>query len=307
MSVKLHFLGTGCMIPSKERNHLSNALEYNGTIFLFDCGEGAQLQIQKMKLGFSKIKKIFISHFHGDHCIGLIGLLQTMSNTQGIEKIEIYGPLGAKKFINNMINCSIFSPSFEIKIIELKLKKSELKKIFENSEIQIFCASLNHSVPCLGYKFLEKNTLNINTQKLKKNFPNLINSPLLARIKMGLDIIFKSKKIKSKELTYEKKGLSVALIFDTTACPEISLLSKDCDYLLIEATYTSSHSKKADEFEHMTAKESSEIARENNVKNLILTHFSRRYKDLEEVEVEAKKYFEKTTIAKDLMTIELKK
>ena len=91
MTVKLHFLGTGCMVPTKDRNHLSLALEYEGSIFLFDCGEGTQNQIKKMKLPIGKIRKIFISHWHGDHTIGLVGLMQTLSNTDNITKIEIHG------------------------------------------------------------------------------------------------------------------------------------------------------------------------------------------------------------------------
>lgn len=305
MTFKLHFLGTGCMVPTKERNHLSVALEYNGNIFLFDCGEATQLQIKKMKLPIGKIKKIFLSHWHGDHVLGLPGLLMTLSNTDNVDKIEIHGPKGTKDFIFHMRKSMIFDSRLNLDIHEHLPSENEILKIIDKSEYEISCAKLNHSVPCIGYSFKEKDQLNIDKQKAKKY--GLDQSPLLARAKMGLSIEYDGKTIKPSEITYMKKGRKVTFVFDTRPCHEINLLVKDSDYLVMEATYIyEQHAHKAEEYDHMSAKETAQIALENNVKNLIITHFSQRYKDTKDIEIEAKETFENTTSTYDLMTINIK-
>lgn len=305
MTFNLHFLGTGCMVPTKERNHLSVALEHNGNIFLFDCGEATQLQIKKMKLPLGKIKKIFISHWHGDHVLGLPGLLMTLANTDNVDKIEIHGPKGTKDFIYHMKRATIFDAKMNLDVHEHIPKENEILKIVETSKYEVTCAKLNHSVPCIGYSYKEKDSLNIDKEKAKSI--GIEKSPLLARLKMGLPIELNGKKISPNDLTYNKQGKKVSFVFDTRPCKEINLLIKNSDYLIMEATYIfETHGHKAEEYDHMSAKETAEIAAESNVKNLIITHFSQRYKDTKEIEDEAKIYFENTTSTYDLMSIKIK-
>lgn len=293
------------MMPTKDRNHISTALQYNENIFLFDCGENTQLQIKKMKLPFGKIKKIFISHWHGDHVIGLPGLLMSLGNTQGIEKIEIHGPPKSKEYIYHMKKACIFDSKINIEVFEHNLKEKEIKTILETSTFKINCAKLNHSVPCIAYSFEEKDTINIDKIKLKKL--GLEQSPLLARIKLGLDIEYNNQIIKAEDISYIKKGKKISFVFDTRPCQEIDLLVKDSDYLVMEATYLySQHSQKAEEYDHMSAKETAEIAYRNNVKNLAITHFSQRYTDTKDLEDEAKEIFKNTIAAYDLLTITLR-
>lgn len=305
MTCKLHFLGTSCMVPTNNRNHLSVAFEYSGNIFLFDCGEATQHQIKKMKLPIGKIKKIFISHWHGDHTIGLIGLMQTLTNTNGVEKIEIHGPKNSKTHINHMLKATIFEPPIPIEVYEHTPKKGEMETIIDNNTYTISCAQLHHGVPCIGYRFEEKDTLNINKQKAKEL--GIEQSPILARAKLGLDIEINGKTIPNKEITYRKKGITVGFVFDTRPCDEIYLLTQNLDHLVMEATFIyETHSHKAEEYDHMSARETAEIARENGVKHLIITHFSQRYRDVKDIEAEAREYFENTTSTYDLMTLNLK-
>lgn len=307
MSFKLHFLGTGAMVPTKDRNHLSVALEHEGNIYLFDCGESTQKQIKTMKLPIGKIKKIFISHWHGDHTLGLGGLIQTLSNTDNMEKIEIHGPQDSKTYVDHILKSSIFESKIKIDVIEHIPKEKETIMIYENSEIEIKCAKLSHSVPCLGYLYKIKDKLNIELEKLNKIAPELEKSPLLSTLKMGLPIDYQGKRITPEEVTYTKDGKSVAFIFDTRPCTGINLLAKNVNYLVIEATHLyTKHSNKAEETDHMTAKESAEIALENDVETLIITHFSQRYKDIKPLEDEAKEIFPNTITTHDLMTIKLK-
>lgn len=310
MTMRLHFLGTSCMVPTAERNQIGVALEYNGSIFLFDCGEGTQNQIKKMKLPIGKIKKIFISHWHGDHVLGLNGLLQTLSNTDNVERLEIHGPKNTKKFVEHTIKSTIFNPSIEIEVFEHTPEEGDIIKIIDSSTYEIHCARLNHSVPCIGYTLVEKDTLNIDKKKAKEL--GIENSPQLSQLKMNIPVEIQTakgerRKVMPEEVTYVKRGLKISIVFDTRPCIGVDLLAADADYLVMEATYIfEKHGHKAEEYDHMSAKETAEIASANNVKNLIITHFSQRYKDIKDIEAEAREYFENTTSTYDLMTYKIR-
>lgn len=293
------------MVPTKDRNHLATALEYNGSIFLFDCGENTQKQIKIMKLPIGKIKKIFISHWHGDHVLGLPGLIQTLSNTDNVDQIEIHGPINTPKFVDHMLKSTIFESKIPIKVFEHIPKKKEILTIIDTADYSIKVARLRHSVPCIGYSFEKKDVLNIDKKKAIKH--GLETSPMLARVKMGLDIEHEGKTIKAQDLTYTKKGTKICFVFDTRPCQEIDMLVKNSNYLVMEATFIfEKHGDRAEETDHMSAKETAEIAATNNVETLLITHFSQRYKDVKDIEDEAKQYFENTISAYDYFTYNLK-
>ncbi len=297
------------MVPTKDRNHLATALEYEGNLFLFDCGENTQKQIKIMKLPIGKIKKIFISHWHGDHVLGLPGLIQTLTNVDSVDKIEIHGPINSKKYVDHMLKSSIFESKIPINVFEHIPKENEVITILENQDYEINCAKLNHSVPCIGYSFKKKDSLNVDTKKAKEL--GIEKSPLLSRIKMGIPIEIETdgekRIIKPEDITYPKKGLKISFVFDTRPCKEIDLLVKDSDYLVMEATYIyETHAHKAEEYDHMSAKETAQIALDNNVGTLLITHFSQRYKDIKDIEAEAKETFENTISAYDYFSYNIK-
>ena len=297
-------LGTTCMIPTKYRAHISNALFYEGDIFLFDCGENTQLQIKLSKLPIGSIKKIFISHFHGDHVLGLLGLMQTLSNTENFKHLQIYGPKNTKSFISHMLKSTIFKPKFKLEVIELKPKKNKLLKFIETDEFEIYCSELKHSVLCLGYRFCEKDKINLKKEMIQE-YKIDKNIKLLKDLKDKKDIVVDSKKLSFKKFTYIKEGKKIAFVFDTNVCENINLLCKNCDYLIMEATFLYKKDKKlAKMYEHMSAFETAQIAKKNNVKNLIITHFSQRYNSKELLD-EAKEVFENTIEAKDLLRIKI--
>ena len=305
MTKKLHFLGTGCMMPTPERNHLSVCLELNGELLLFDCGEHTQLQIRKMKLPLSHISRIFISHWHGDHVLGLPGLLMSLSNTQNSQTVEIHGPKGTLDFIHHMRKSMIFDAKIELKVFEHTPKKDSIREIIKTPKYTVSCVNLNHSVPCIAYSVKEPDVLNIDTKKAKSY--GLESSPLLARAKMGLDIEHKGELIKAKDITYAKIGNKYSFIFDTRPCKAVEILAKDSTYLVMEATFLyKEHAHKAEEYDHMSAKETAEIALNCNVKELYITHFSQRYKEVDEIEEEAREIFENTHTTEDLMSVKIK-
>ncbi|MFP4402968.1 MAG: ribonuclease Z [Nanoarchaeota archaeon] len=296
--MQIIFLGTSSMVPTKDRNHFSFFIKYNEEGMLFDCGEGTQRQLRIAKIKPTSITKIFISHFHGDHVLGLPGLIQTMSASQYEQTLEIYGPVGLKKFMKKMYELFIFDNKLQIKL-------HEIKKInfLDLPKYSIKAYKLDHSVKCLGYKFIEKDKIRINSKKAQSF--GLKEGPLLGRLLLDKKIVVDNKTIYSKDLTYKTQGRIVGFIADTAMVNNCLKIADNCDILISEATHTSKHIEKAEKYKHLTSKQVGFIANDCNVKKLILTHFSQRYKDINELIDEAKDIFPNTIAAYDFLKINL--
>jgi len=301
MSFKLHFLGTGGMVPTKERNVQSIYLDYKGEGILLDCGEGAQRQMNIAGIARTKIKKILITHWHGDHVSGLIGLIQTIGNAKEVSDISIYGPIGTKKFVNNLLNSCIFDLSINLNVIELDLSKKKI--FFENDYYYLEAAPLNHSVPCLGYSFVEKDRRRINMVEAEKR--GLSQGPELGEIQKGLSVKIKNDVVMPDDVSTIVRGKKVTLIADTSFSVNAQDLASESDLLICEATYMKKEENKADEYSHLTSEQSALIASHVGAKKLVLTHFSQRYKDLNDLLEEAKNIFPQTQLAYDFMKFKI--
>lgn len=301
MTYELVFLGTSGMVPTKDRNVQSIYLEYKGEGILIDCGEGTQRQMNIKGINRLKVKKILISHWHGDHVSGLIGLIQTMGNHEEKKKLEIYGPRGTEKHMTHLLQSCIFDLALELEINELDIDAKHT--IFENEDYMIEAAPLDHSVPCLGYSFIEKDKRNINLIKAKKL--GLKEGPNLGKLQRGQSITHEGKKIEPDEVSTIKKGKKTTFILDTALTDTCYELAQDADLLISEATLCSDLKEKAQERKHMTAEGAALVASTSGVKKLILTHFSQRYKTLHDLEKEAKETFENTEMAFDFMKVKL--
>ncbi len=289
------FLGTACMAPTKSRNVSSILLNYKSDAILIDCGEGTQRQIKVAKLKPNKISKVLITHWHGDHVLGLGGLIRTLGSNAYSKDLEIYGPKGSKKYFKNLMNSCIFHEKITTKVKELK------KGIFfENDKYKLECISLKHSSPCLGFSFTEKDKRKIKVNYTKKF--GLTQHPLLGDLQKGKDITYEGKKIKVKDATELIKGKKITFIIDTTECKEAITLAKDSDLLICEASFIEKEKDQAKKSKHLTVKQAVNIAKKAKVKELILTHVSQRYKTDKELLKEAN--FKKVKVAKDFMKIE---
>ncbi len=295
---KITFLGTSSMQPSKERNHPSILLTYNSENILFDCGEGTQRQMRIAGIKPSKITKICISHWHGDHVLGLPGLMSTMGTDQYAKKVQIFGPKGTKKYIEHMLK-AFFSKD----VIEFEIKEVEEGIVFENKDFILESYKLEHGAPCAGYSFIEKDKLRINLSKANKL--GLKEGPELGKLQEGKDITFKGKKISYKDVTYKVYGKKVSYIADTINCDGANKLAENSDLMISESSFHSKEQHKAEEYLHLTAKDAALIASQNGVKKLVLTHPSLRYKDVNILVDEAKDYFQETIFAHDFMKINL--
>ncbi|MFH0977881.1 MAG: ribonuclease Z [Candidatus Woesearchaeota archaeon] len=296
--MQLVFLGTSCMTPTKERNHTATLLLFENEGFLVDCGEGTQRQLKMADIKITKVTKILISHWHGDHVLGLAGLMQSLGASDYNRKLEIYGPEGTEEKVKEMLKPYIFYNKVEFSVHDVE------KGIFLDAEkYYLEARELEHGIPTLGYSFVEKDRRKINLAYTKK--AGIPEGPLLGRLQEGKDIMFKGKSISTDDATYKVKGKKISFISDTLLTKGCYELAKDADLLVCEAAFSSNLQEKATEYKHMTAKQAGLIASQSNVKKLVLTHFSARYKDLSEIEEDAKNVFENTTAAFDLMKLKV--
>jgi len=298
MAINITFLGTSAMVPTKERNHSAIFLSFKNHGLLLDCGEGTQRQFKIAEIKLTKITKILISHWHGDHVLGLPGLIQTTSALQHDEEIEIYGPKGIKKYMKKMFEAFIFDNKIKLKIIELKEGV-----FFENNEFILEAHELDHKIHTLGFKFIEKDRRRIKVKKTQEL--GIKEGPLMGKLQRGENIKVQGKIINVKDVTYVVKGKTIGYISDTVFCNGCIDIAKNCDLLITEGTYVETEQEKAEKYKHMTAKQAAMIAHKAEVGKLILTHVSQRYKDSSIIEKEAKDIFPDTRLAYDFMKVKL--
>ena len=295
--IEVVVLGTAAMVPTKERNLTSVFVSYQNKGILVDCGEGTQRQMKYAGVKATRISKILISHWHGDHVLGLPGLIQTMGNSDYDKVLEIYGPKGTKKFMEHMLKGFYFDTPIEMKINEI----SE-GVFYEDDELILESLPLSHGIPCLGYSLIEKDIRKVNKKKVEKlKIPGLA----VGELQKGKEVVIRGKKISPNEVSSIIKGKKITYIFDTEMTENAITLSEDADLLLCEATYLSNLSEKGEQYKHMTSKQAALLASRSNVKKLVLCHFSQRYKTTEELEEEAQDIFPNTVCAYDLMKIKL--
>ncbi|MGC8913181.1 MAG: ribonuclease Z [Thermoplasmata archaeon] len=297
--MEVTFLGTGGTIPTLTRNTVSVAIRYKSEVVLFDCSEGCQKQIMRSTVSFMKIKKIFITHYHGDHFLGLPGLLQTMGMLGRTEPISIYGPEGTEEIVNNILNTGYYALDYDITPKSLSHGDCVCGNGFK-----VYAFKLCHTVPTNGYLFQEEERAG----KFLVEIAEALGIPkrLYGNLQRG-----KSVKINGKEITPDvvmgpkRKGLSVAYCTDTTPGWDTKIV-KNCTLLIHDATGCESLREKLNEFGHSSAKQAAQNAIECNAKKLALIHYSQRYREVQPLLDEAKTIFENTIAPLDMDTLTLR-
>jgi ribonuclease Z len=298
--MKLTILGTASAFPTKERAHSAMLLDIGPESILFDCGESVQRQIQIVGAKPFKINKIFISHWHGDHVLGLGGLLQSFAMLKRKIPVEIYGPKGTFERFQFLRKALELRIGFPIKIIEIPLKTV---KVISTNKYEIWAAKAKHDIDCLAFSYIEKPKRRVDIKYLKKF--GLVNDPIIGKLAEGKDITWKNKKISASKATYLQTGKKLVYIIDSAYTEDLVKFSKDADLLVCESTFTSDLKDEAREYGHMTASDAATLAKKAKVKQLVITHFSQRYKTSDELLNEAKKIFKNTVAAKDFMTLDI--
>ena len=295
--MKVTFLGTGAMKPNKDRNTSAILLNYGKENILFDCGEGTQRQLMKAKISPTKITRIMISHWHGDHVLGLPGLLQTISRENPEKKIRIYGPENTKRFISKLMSLFIPKNKLNYEVTEITKKGVFLKE----KDFQISAEKTDHNTHCLGFSLIKTPKRKINLEYTKKL--GLTKDPILGKLQEGKTITYKGKKITPEKGTILTGEQKITIVLDTVYSKKISKLAENSDLLITESTFLDKDKDKAKDHKHLTAKQAATIAKESKSKQLILTHISQRYKEEKQILNEAKKTFKNTKVAKDFLSV----
>lgn len=304
MSLKLTILGYNSAVPKRKVAPTAQLLEVESRMFLIDCGEGTQVQLRKAKARFSRINHIFISHLHGDHVFGLIGLISSFQLLGRETPLHIFGPKGIQDFIMNQLRHTESRCTYELFFTELE--GTESVKIYEDEKVEVFTIPLQHRIYTNGYLFREK-------PKLRKlNIDAIHSYPEIEicdyeNLRRGRDFKLENGKlIQNSKLTFDPpKTQSYAFCSDTRYWPEIVPIIKGVDLLYHESTFLSDLQEMADRTAHSTAREAAMIARDAEVGQLILGHFSNRYEDLSVFLDEAKPVFENTILPKQLGVYEI--
>ena len=302
MSLQIIFLGTAGSVPTPKRSLPAIVLLRKGEQVMFDCGEGAQRQMIKAKVGFHKKMKVFISHMHGDHVLGLPGLLQTMALLDREKKLEIYGPNGIKKFLENIRETVQFVLTFPIEIHEIY----EAGVVCEEKEYVVQAVWANHVIPTLAYAFIEKpRPGKFYPEKARKL--GVPEGPLWSRLQHGHKIkLSNGKIIKPEDVTGPlRPGRKIVYTSDTKPFKSFVKFAAGADLLIHDATLGDELAERAEEDGHSTPEQAAKNANKANVKKLILTHISARYDDASILLEQAKKIFKNTQVAEDFMKIEI--
>lgn len=305
--MKLTFLGTSAGCPTAERNVSSivlDLLQERGKLWLFDCGEATQMQMQKVKFSLAKLEMIFLTHLHGDHLFGLPGVLTTRSLMQNQSALTLIAPKGVKQFIETVIAISHSWLSYPLNIIELE----EDCMVFEDEKFKVEATLLQHRVPCFGYRIIEKDLpANLDIDKLKQD--NIEIGAHYALLKAGKTVTLEDGRVihGNDYLGSVRQGRKLAIFGDTVPCQASIALAKDVDLMVHEATQEHALEEKALERGHSTTVHAATIAKYANAKQLIMTHISPRYslKDNDKLLNEARSIFANTEIASDFSTFNI--
>lgn len=295
--MNLTILGCYAATPRTFTNPTSQVLEINNRLFLIDCGEGTQVQLRKNKIKFSAINHIFISHLHGDHFYGLVGLISTFNLLNRNNLLTVYGPKGIREIILLQFKLSNSWPQYELNFVELESDQSEL--IFEDDKVIVKTIPLKHRVYTNGFLFQEKpKERKLNIDKVQE-FE--IDTCYYQNIKNGRDITLDDGRVIPNEVLSFDPPLAKSYAFcsDTMYQESIVPMIENVDVLYHESTFLNSEEHLAQKTMHSTAKEAARIALKANVKQLILGHYSTRYETIDLFKQEALEIFENVSLADD--------
>ncbi len=298
--MNLTFLGTGGGLPSPQRGVSAIALQYGRDILLFDCGEGTQRQFMSASLSFMKISSIFITHLHGDHVLGIPGLIQSMNLSGRTDPLSVFGPSGTVDLINSSLSLGYFNPDYEINVYEMNPGDS-----VNSSGLTIKAVEADHTVPAVSFIVQERQRAGKFSKSAAKEL-GIPEGPLYGRLQSGKSIVVNGRTIESSMVMGPpRRGRKLAYSGDTRPTDLFAEEAEGCDVMIHEATVMADLADRGLEFGHSSSAAAAEIAKKAGAKKLILTHFSNRYEDLEEIESEARKIFPDTTAAYDFYTFKV--
>ena len=299
--IEVIFLGTGGSLPTKERGLPSVALRRDGEIILFDCGEGTQRQMMHTGLGFNRPTVILISHLHGDHILGLPGLLQTMSSLARDKPLDLYGPKGLMRFLELIYKPLGYPANFRVRVKELGPGEE-----VDRGDYIIRPVLAKHDILCLAYAIAEKERPGrFHPEKAKRL--GVPEGPLWGELQHGKPVKFEGKQIRPNDvLDAPRPGLKVVYAIDTRPAETVKDLAKGADLLIHDGGFAEERRPKAQEYYHSTAREAAQLAKAAKAKRLALVHISAVTRDDSILLREARRIFRQTIVPKDFQVLSLK-
>ena len=300
---ELHILGCGSALPTTRHFSTSQVLNVREKLFMIDCGEGAQIQLRKTRLKFSRLNHVFISHLHGDHCFGLLGLISTFGLLGRTADLYIHAPKGTEELFTPMLE--FFCNHLPYKVFFREFETKEPKVIHEDRSLTVTTIPLKHRLPCCGFLFKEKQGPN----HIIREMVDFYKVPIyeLNKIKNGADYVTPEGEVilNSKLTRPAAPARSYAYCSDTIFMEQIIEQIKGVDLLFHEATFSQADLPRAKETFHTTAEQAGRIARAAGVKQLVIGHFSARYEDESVLLKEASAIFPNTILAKEMLCVEI--
>ena len=300
---KIHILGCGSALPTLKHNASSQLIEMRGKCFMVDCGEGAQMQFRRSHIHFSKLNAIFISHMHGDHCFGLMGLLSTLGMLGRTSKLRIYAPKDYEPLFKQQVEFFMQTMEYEMEMIPVDTEKQQV--IYEDHSLTVETVPLQHRVPCCGFIFREKPTL----PHIRRDMIDYYGIPVsqINNIKNGADWTNEDGDVipNARLVQPADTPRSYAYCSDTRFMPALKEQVKGVTVLYHESTYTSEQEDRAKIYYHSTARQAATIAAGAGVGTLLLGHYSARYNDEQVLLEEAKAVFSNSVLSQEGMVFDV--
>jgi ribonuclease Z len=299
--MRIVFLGTSSAVPTVQRGLSSLALLRDGELLLFDAGEGMQRNFIKAGIGMNRKMKVFITHMHADHCVGLLGLLQTMSLLGRDKRLDIYGQPRLKEFLLENIRIISFGLTFEVAIHTIEGEGV----VVEEEDYRVSCCEAKHSIPAISYRLDEFDRPGLfDLEAVKK--AGIPEGELYGQLQRGQDIEYNGRIIKSADVVGPPRpGRKIGISGDTRPTDKLAGFFDSCDILVYESTYSHDKLEKAIETFHSTATEAATIAKKARVRKLYLTHFSARYEETSQLVSEAQAIHGNVEATNDLKMVDI--
>lgn len=296
--IRIVFLGTGAAAPTRQRNVSSVAAVLDGSVLLFDCGEGTQHQLMRSAVRTGALEAIFVTHLHGDHLFGLPGLIATLGLNARSAPLTVYGPKGLRAFLEAI---PYPGTTYDVEIFEIAPQKDV--EVRRGPGYRVYASLLHHSVPCFGYLIVEEDRAGAFDVEAARAL-GVPEGPLFGRLQRGFDVEVGGRMVRSEEVVGpRRRGRRIAFCTDTRPCDAAVELARGADLFIHEATYANDHEREAVERFHSTAAEAARVAQEAAPQRLVLTHVSARYEDDRPLLDDARPIFPAVEVARDLLEI----
>lgn len=300
---KIHILGCGSALPTLKHNASSQIIEIRGKMFMVDCAEGTQIQLRRSKINFQRLQAVFISHMHGDHCFGLIGMISTFGLMGRTAPLAVYGPKDLGPVLEQLLNT--FCADYSFKVVFHPVETTEKQIIYEDRSLTVETIPLQHRIPCCGFLFREKPTL----PHIRRDMIDFYEIPYsqINNIKAGADWTTPDGEVvpNNRLVTDADKVRSYAYCSDTRYIPDLWKDVEGVSTLYHESTYASDFEDRAKMYFHSTSQQAAKVAKAAGVGKLLLGHYSARYNDEALLLAEAREIFPNTFLTNEGMVIEV--